>query len=118
MSTRGPLQDHAADLHELSLIESSRSPTSVSGSATRPIRRRTGTAALAHGACVHETVSRRLPIWEQVGEDGAVGEEAQLLVHDADARAPRVLGRRERDLLPVDRDRAGVRLAPHRPGSS
>ena len=49
-------------------------------------------------------------VGEEVGEDGALGEEAQLLVDDADAPAPGVGRGREADRLAGDADLAGVRL--------
>ena len=115
----GTLEEHAAELDELSLAEAELAHERVRVGAQPDAAEDRAPRAARIAARVDETEARRLGVGEQVGQDRALREEAQLLVDDADARAPGVLrGSAKRTGSPSTRDLAGVRAAPPRRGSS
>ena len=88
-------------------------PRGRRGPPSSPSRASTRTRSLEHRRPIDEPEPGRLVIGEEVGEDRALGKEAQLLVDDADAGSARVLRRAEGDRLPVESDVAAV--GSHRP---
>ena len=104
----GPLEQRPRQLDELALAD--RHPThgeiGVDVEA-EPLEHRLG--ELLHPPPRHESEPRRLVVDEEVGEHRALGQDAELLVHDADAVGTGGPRRGELDDLAVQRDRAAVR---------
>ena len=93
MSRLGPLDEDAADLHELALVEAEVADERVRVGAQPDADSSTGAARRRIAARSTRPQARGLLVGEQVGQDGALREEAQLLVDDADARAAGILRR-------------------------
>ena len=83
----------------------------ASGSTARPNR----VGELAHAPPRLADVEQHLAVRRLLGEDDVLGhrhhrDQHEVLVHHPDPALDRVLGGRERRLLPVQQDLAGVRV--------
>ena len=109
----GVLQQHPGELDQLSLGDRYGADRHVEFDVeSQPGEHRAGESLHFPGR--DESEAGRLSVDEQVGEQRAIGEDAEFLVDDPDAVVARRPRRRQLDRLTVDRDRAGVRA--DRPG--
>ena len=79
------LEQHAAEFDQLLLADAEPADTGAWTSTWRPSWSRSSRLAVLHGARRDQPAAARLAVDEQIGQHRALGEQAELLVDDADA---------------------------------